>query len=152
MFKRSIPEQRIRFYGNKRLNEIVYGNSRKARDPPRFVSGDETITRLYTQRATDIRMRTGKKNESGILNQNICGSNEGYSTWKTGDPKGTGYTFANMAYPGASGNVGSIFCEKDIGNLVQLLFTCGNYFRYKDTELITDAHFGHFVPVAYLRL
>ena len=39
-----------------------------------------------------------------------------------------------------------------MGNLVQLLFTCGNYFRYKDTELITDAHFGHFVPVAYLRL
>ena len=80
LFKRSIKEQRIRFYGNQRLSEIVYGNSRKARDPPEFISGDETITRLYTQRATDIRMRTSKKNESGILNQNICGSNEGYST------------------------------------------------------------------------
>ena len=80
LFKRSIKEQRIRFYGNHRLNETVYGNSRKARDPPEFISGDETITRLYTQRATDIRMRTSKKNESGILNQNICGSNEGYST------------------------------------------------------------------------
>ena len=73
LFKKSIREQRIRFYGNDRLNKIVYGNSRKARDPPGFVSGDETITRLYTRKATDVRMRTKKKNESGILNQNICG-------------------------------------------------------------------------------
>ena len=77
LFKRSIKEQRIRFYRKQRLSEIVYGNSRKARDPPAFISGDETITRLYTQRATDIRMRTSKKHESGILGQNICGSNEG---------------------------------------------------------------------------
>ena len=47
-------------------------------------------------------MRTSKKNESGILNQNLCGSNQGYSTWKTGgDPVGGGYTFTNLAYPGA---------------------------------------------------
>ena len=39
-----------------------------------------------------------------------------------------------------------------MGNLIQLLFTCGNYFRDKNIELVTDAHFGHFVPVAYLRL
>ena len=45
-----------------------------------------------------------------------------------------------------------MFREKDMGNLIQLLFTCGNYFRDKNIELVTDAHFGHFVPVAYLRL
>lgn len=80
LFKKSIKDQRLRFYGNKKLNEIVYGNSRKARENPCRISGDETITRLYTKRATDIRMRTAKKNESGILNQNLCGSNEGYET------------------------------------------------------------------------
>ena len=80
LFKKSIREQLLRFYGVERLNKMVYGNSRKARDPPLIVSGDETITRLYTQKASDIRMRTSKKNESGALNQNICGSNEGYST------------------------------------------------------------------------
>ena len=80
LFKKSIKEQRIRFYGNKLINDIIYSNARRAREPPMFISGDETITRLYTRKATDIRMRTAKKNESGILNQNLCGSNEGYST------------------------------------------------------------------------
>ena len=45
-----------------------------------------------------------------------------------------------------------MFREKDMGNLIKLLFTCGNYFRDKNIQLVTDAHFGHFVPVAYLRL
>ena len=130
LFNRSIREQSIRFYGNARLNAIVYGNSRKARDPGRFVSGDETITRLYTRRATDIRMRTSKRNESGILNQNICGSNEGFTTWKKGDPKCSGYTFHNMAYPGSKYNGGSMFWENYMGNLLQLMFMCGDYFRY----------------------
>ena len=51
-----------------------------SRDAPNVFSGDETITRVYTRKATDIRMRTSKKNESGILNQNLCSSNEGYAT------------------------------------------------------------------------
>ena len=51
----------MRFYGNKRLNDIIYSNSRNARDPPGYISGDETITRLYKRKATDIRMRTSKK-------------------------------------------------------------------------------------------
>ena len=34
LFKKSIKEQRIRFYGNAKLNDIVYGNSRRAREPP----------------------------------------------------------------------------------------------------------------------
>ena len=90
LFKKSIREQRIRFYRNKQFSEIIYANSRKARDPPLTISGNETITRLYTQKATDVRMRTKKKNESRILNQNLCGSNKGYSTWKKGDPVGNG--------------------------------------------------------------
>ena len=45
-----------------------------------------------------------------------------------------------------------MFREKDIVNLIQHLFTCGSYFRDKNIQLVTDAHFGHFVPVAYLRL
>ena len=61
LFKKSIREQRFRFYGVQQLNDIVYGNTRKARDAPIFISGDETITRLYTRKATDIRMRTKKK-------------------------------------------------------------------------------------------
>ena len=83
-------------------------------------------------------MRTSKKNESGILNQNIGGSNEGFTTWKKGDPKCSGYTFHNMAYPGTKYNRGSMFREKDMGNLLQLMFMCGDYFRYKNVELITD--------------
>ena len=152
LFKKSIREQRIRFYGNKELSSIIYGNSRKSREPPNFFSGDETITRLYTRKATDIRMRTSKKNESGILNQNLCGSNEGYDTWKPGDPKGSGFTFANMAYPGASYNVGSMFREKDLGNLFQLIFASGEYFRFKNLHLVADSHFGHFVPLCFSRL
>ena len=97
-------------------------------------------------------MRKKKKNESGILNQNLCGSNEGYSTWKAGDYIGGGYTFCNMAYPGKRYSRGNIFREHDMGNLVLLLFWCGDYFRYKHVELITDSHFGHFVPVAFLSL
>ena len=151
LFKKSIREQRIRFYGNKELNEIIYGNSKKAREPPSIVSGDETITRLYTSKATDVRMRTSKKNESGILNQNICGSNQGYSTWKDGDPQGNGYTFANMAYPGAAYNVGSAFRERDIGNLFQMLFSTGNYLSFWDVELVADSHFGHITPIAFVR-
>ena len=80
LFKQSIRKQRIRFYGAEKFSRIIYGNSRAARDPQNTISGDETITNLYTQKATDIRMRTSKKNESGALNQNLCGSNEGYST------------------------------------------------------------------------
>ena len=44
LFKKSIREQRIRFYGVDELTKVVYGNSRKARDPPNWISGDETIT------------------------------------------------------------------------------------------------------------
>ena len=33
LFKRSILEARYRFYGNKEFSDIVYENSRKARDP-----------------------------------------------------------------------------------------------------------------------
>ena len=118
MFSKSIREQRIRFYGIQEFNNIVYGNSRRAREAPSIISEDETITRLYTKKATDIRMRISKKNESGILNQNICGSNKGYKTWKLGDPKGSGYTYANLSYPGARYNIGSMFREKDMGNLI----------------------------------
>ena len=97
-------------------------------------------------------MRTSKKNESGILNHSICGSNEGYSTWKKGDPKASGFTFASMSYPGALYNVGSMFREKDMGNLLQLVFTARGYFRHQNLELITDSHFGHLTPLAYSRL
>ena len=130
----------------------MYANSRNSRDAPNVFSGDETITRVYTRKATDIRMRTSKKNESGILNQNLCSSNEGYATYKEGDPKCCGFTFANMAYPGASYNYGSMFREKDMGNLLQLIFMCDKYFRFKDLELVTDSHFGHIVPLVFSRL
>ena len=151
LFKKSITEQRIRFYGNDALNNLIYLNSRRARDAPIQVSGDETVTRMYTQRATDIRMRTSKKNESGILNYNICGTNVGYTTRSENDPRGNGYTFANQAYPGQAYNVGSLFKERDIGILLQLLFSCGSYFRYQNIQLIADSKFGHIVPLAYLR-
>ena len=127
----------------------MYENSRKSRDPPNIFSGDETITRMYTKKATDVRMRTRKKNESGILNQNLCASNEGYANYKVGDPKASGFTFAIMAYPGSLYNIGSMFREKDMGNLFQLIFTCGEYFRFKDLQLVTDAHFGHIIPIIF---
>ena len=131
---------------------MVYGNCRKSRDPPRTISGDETITRLYSKRATDIRMRTSKKNESGILNQNLCGANDEYDGWQVGDPVGSGFTFANLSYPGKTLAKGSMFRERDMGNLVQLLFMCGEYFRGKNVELVTDSNFGHLVPIVYLRM
>ena len=95
-------------------------------------------------------MRTKKKNESGIMNQNLCGSNEGYRGWRDDDYIGGGYTFCNIAYPGKKYRRGNIFREHDMGNLLLLIFQCGNYFRYRNVELITDSHFGHFVPVAFL--
>ena len=152
LFKKSIIEQRIRFYGVEELNNIIYSNTRRSRDPPAVGSGDERITRMYSKRTTDIRMRTSKKNESGLLDQSICSSNEGYKTWKEGDPKGSGITFASVIYPGAKYNRGSAFREKDMGNLIQLLFTCEDYFRYRNFELVTDSHFGHLVPIAFLRM
>ena len=97
-------------------------------------------------------MRTQKKNESGILNQDLCGSNLGYSDWQDGDPIGGGYTFANVSYPGKRYNLGSTFREQDMGNLLQLVFQCDQYFRHKDIELITDSHIGHLVPVAFCGL
>ena len=45
-----------------------------------------------------------------------------------------------------------MFREKDMGNLLQRLFTCGDYFRDKEIELVTDSQFGHMVPTVYLRL
>ena len=56
-----------------------------------------------------------------------------------------------MSYPGRSLVKGSMFREKDMGNLIQLIFECGDYFTNKDIELVTDAHFGHLVPIVYLR-
>ena len=152
LFKKSIREQRIRFYANEQLSKIIYGNSRDSREAPNIFSGDETITRCYTKKATDIRMRTAKKNESGILNQSLCSSNEGYANWKKGDPKGSGFTFDSSSYPGFKYNVGSVFRERDMGNLLQLVFSSRNYFRYKDLHLVTDSHFGHITPIAYARL
>ena len=152
LFRKSIREQRKRFYGNMEFEKIVYDNSRRARDCPLSVSGDETITRLYSKKATDIRMRTSKKNESGILNQNLCCSNVGYMYRADGDPVGGGYTLCNLAYPGKIYNYGSTFREKDIGNLLQLIFSCRNYFRHRNVELITDSHFGHIVPISFARL
>ena len=63
---------------------------------------------------------------------------------------GSGYTYAYMSYPGAAYR-SSMFREKDMGSLIQLIFSCDNYFRYRDLELIADSHFGHLVPVAFLR-
>ena len=57
-----------------------------------------------------------------------------------------------MAYPGSKYNRGSMFRETDMGNLLQLMFMCGDYFRYKNVELITDSHFGHMVPISFLVL
>ena len=85
-FKKSINVQRIRFYGMKEFSDIVHENSRKSRYPPVSVSGDETITRLYSKKATDFRMQSSKKNGSGILNQSLCGANDGYDGWQVGDP------------------------------------------------------------------
>ena len=128
----------------------MYQQARIARDPPSFISGDETITRMYGRKATDIRMRTSKKNESGILNQNLCSNNDGYKFRKEGDPKGGGYTFANIIYPGRRYAAGSTIREKDMGNLMQLIFSCGDYFRYRDIELVVDSYFGHITPIAFL--
>ena len=58
-----------------------------------------------------------KKNESGILNQNLYGSDEGYETQKTRDPNGSGYAFAIVACPGKNYNMGNVFREKYMGNL-----------------------------------
>ena len=66
MFRESIREQWIRFYGNAEFSGIVYQNAGLARDPPPNISGDETITRFYGKKAVDIRMRTSKKNEAGF--------------------------------------------------------------------------------------
>ena len=55
-------------------------------------------------------MRTQKKNESGLLNQNLCGSNEGFVTWKNGDPKDGVSPIAKMEWiaemPGMRGTQG----------------------------------------------
>ena len=32
-----------------------------------------------------------------------------------------------------------------------MIFMCGDYFRYKDVDLVADSHFGHIVPIAFLR-
>ena len=72
------------------FRDIVYSNSRKSREPPNTISGDETISHLYTRKDTVIRMRTSKKND------NLCGSNEGYANRKEGDPKAGGFTYANI--------------------------------------------------------
>ena len=152
LFRKSITEQRDRYYGTTDFSKIVYSQARFARDPPPVVSGDETITRMYGRKAADIRMRTSKKNESGILNQNLCSSNEGYKFWNEGDPKGGGYTFVNIIYPGKNYTTGSPVREKDIGNLMQLIFSCGDYLRYRNIELVVDSHFGHVVPITFLRV
>ena len=34
---------------------------------------------------------------------------------------------------------------------MQLIFSCGDYFRYRDIELVVDSHFGHITPIAFLR-
>ena len=57
-----------------------------------------------------------------------------------------------MAYPGKQYNIGNVFREKDMGNLLLMAFLCRGFFRYRNVELIADSHFGHIVPVAYLRL
>ena len=75
---------------------------------------------MYTKKATDVRMRR-KKNESGLLNHKLCGSNKEYMNYKEGDPKASGFTFA-MSYPGASYTIGSMFRERDMGNLFQLIY------------------------------
>ena len=85
------------------------------------------------------------------MSQGLCTSNEDYATYKEGDPKACGFTFASMCYPGAKYNVGSMFREKDMGNLLQLVFSCNDYFRFKDIELVTDSHFGHITPIVYSR-
>ena len=151
LFKKSIKEQRLRFYGAEELAKEVYRNSRNARQVPISISADETITRLYSQKARQIRMRTAKKNESGIKNQSICGANDEYEGQKPGDPVGSGYTFISSSYPGASLNRGSMFREKDMGDVLQMIFTCRDYFRGAGVELVTDSHFGHFVPVVFLK-
>jgi len=38
-----------------------------------------------------------------------------------------------------------------MGNLMLLLFQCKDYFRYRRIELIADSHFGHFVPITFLK-
>ena len=151
LFKKSIKEQRLRFYGVEDLANEVYANSQIAREAPISASADETITRLYSQKAKDIRMRTAKKNESGIKNQSICTANDEYEGWRTGDPVGSGYTFTSVSYPGSLLNRGSVFREKDTGDILQMIFRCGDYFRNIGMELVTDSHFGHFVPAVFLR-
>ena len=96
-------------------------------------------------------MRTAKKNESGIKNQGICAANDEYLGWRTGDPVGSGYTFISTSYPGALFNRGSVFREKDMGDILQMIFACGDYFRDIGLKLINDLHFGHSVPALFLR-
>ena len=64
-------------------------------------------------------MRTSKKNERKILNQNLCGGNDEYAGWKVGDHIGSGLTYVNRAYPRNSLNRASMFREKDMGNLLK---------------------------------
>ena len=44
-----------------------------------------------------------------------------------------------------------MFREKDMGDVLQMIFTCRDYFRGSGVELITDSHFGHIVPIVFLR-
>ena len=86
------------------------------------------------------------------MNQNLCTCNIGYAFREEGDPVGGGYTFTNVSYPGKKYNFGNSFREQDIGNLLLMIFESGDYFRFKNVELITDSHFGHLVPMAFCRL
>ena len=106
---------------------------------------------MYSKNDLNIRMCKRKKNESGVLNQSLCGADDEHEGWKVGDPVGSAFTFTSTSYPGKSLNRGSFFRKRDMGNLIQLIFCCGEYFRGKDIELVTDSHCGHLVPIAYLR-
>ena len=75
----------------------VYRNSRNAWQVPISLSAHETIIRLYSQKARQIRMRPAKKNESDIKNQSIWGANDEYEGEKPGDPVGNGDTFISSS-------------------------------------------------------
>ena len=52
------------FLWKHKLEYIIYGNTRKAREPPVRISDDETIIRSQTRKGSDIRTRVRKNNES----------------------------------------------------------------------------------------
>ena len=144
-------------------------NARNSREPPVFLACDEQ-TLSYFGHKSGAKKRLPKKTMEGLEYYALATSNKGYEGWKhevrappeegkgegrlirPADPVCGGLKLNYAMLGGPKYDFGSTDHSKTFGLMSELIFSLGDYLRFKDVFLVPDSAYGFLTGMLFLAM